>query len=246
MKILKTLFIALVLAAFAPVNAQSVDEIIDNYFENTGGVDAWEELEAIKFTGTANAQGMTIPIELIQTKDGKQRLKIDIQGQEIVQFAFDGETMWTTNFMTMQAEKNDAETTANMKKSSAKSFPSSFHNYKEKGYTAELLGTETMEGTETFKVKLTMDPVMVDGVETPQVVTYYFDTENFVPIATETEVTQGPMKGQMVKDTQSEYEEVDGLYFPFSMTMGGQPITITEIELNPELDDKMFAFPEGE
>jgi len=42
MKILKTLFIALLLVAVAPVSAQTADEIIDNYFETTGGKDNWE------------------------------------------------------------------------------------------------------------------------------------------------------------------------------------------------------------
>ena len=41
MKTAKTLFIALLLIAVAPLTAQTADEIIDNYFENTGGKDAW-------------------------------------------------------------------------------------------------------------------------------------------------------------------------------------------------------------
>ncbi|QNJ98712.1 outer membrane lipoprotein-sorting protein [Constantimarinum furrinae] len=243
MKIFKTLSIVLFLVAFAPVNAQNVDEIIANYFENTGGVDNWNNLESIKFVGSVNAQGMTIPIEMYQTKDGKQLLKINIQGQEMTQFSFDGETMWTTNFMTMQPEKSDAEATENMKKQSG-NFPSPFLNYKEKGYTVELIGKETMEGTETYKVKLTQLPVMADGVETPNITTYYFEAENFVPIATEAEAMVGPMKGQKFTDTMSDYQEVDGLYFPFAMTMGGQPVTITEIVINPEIDEAMFVFPE--
>ena len=51
------------------------------------------------------------------------------------------------------------------------------------------------------------------------------------------------MKGQMSKTTLSDYEEVEGLYFPFSMNMGGQPITIKNIILNPEVTQAMFAFP---
>ena len=43
----------LLLAAFmlivsTSVNAQTVDEIIDNYMENTGGVENWENVEGIK------------------------------------------------------------------------------------------------------------------------------------------------------------------------------------------------------
>ena len=47
----------------------------------------------------------------------------------------------------------------------------------------------------------------------------------------------------------SDYQEVEGLYFPFSMTQGvkdggGQPITMDKIELNPTVDPSAFKFPE--
>ena len=242
MKILKTLTIAFLLTAIAPVSAQTADEIIGKYLENTGGKTAWEKLQGIKMTATASAQGMEIPVEIYQTKDGKQLVKINFQGQDITQIAFDGETMWTTNFMTMQPEKSDAETTENMKKQ-IQDFPTPFINYKEKGFTVELMGKETKEGTETFKVKLTQSPVMVDGIEEPNVSYYYFDTENFVPIVSESEIKQGPMKGQMNVSTMSDYQEVNGLYFPFALTMSGQAIKLKEVVLNPEIDNAMFAFP---
>jgi len=225
------------------VSAQTVDEIIDNYIENTGGLEAWNNLGSAKFVGSASGQGMDIPVVMVQTKDGKQHLTVTFQGQEFVQFAFDGETMWSTNFMTMLPEKNDNETTDLMKKQ-AKDFPTPFLNYKEKGFTVELLGNETMEGIDTFKVQLTQEPLLVDGIEESNVSYYYFDTENFVPIAVETVVRQGPMKGQTAKTTFSDYDEVEGLYFAFSMDMNGQPITFSEIVLNPEIDLNIFTFPE--
>ena len=243
MRTFKTLFIAFLMISTVSVSAQTVDEIIDNFIENTGGLEAWNNLDSAKFMGSATAQGMDIPLTMVQTKDGKQHLTVTLQGQEFVQFAFDGDTMWSTNFMTMLPEKNDNETTDIMKKQ-AKDFPTPFLNYKEKGFTVELLGNETMEGMDTYKVQLTQEPVLVDGKEEPNVSYFYFDTENFVPIAVETIVRQGPMKGQTAKTTFSDYDEVDGLYFAFSMNMNGQPITFSEIVLNPEIDDGMFIFPE--
>ncbi len=123
MKTIKRLIIALLILAVAPITAQSADEIIDNYFENTGGADNWGKLEGQKIEAVANAQGMEIPVEIYSTKDGKQLVKITLQGQEMTQFSFDGETMWTTNFMTMAPEKSDQESTDNMKKQ-MKDFPS--------------------------------------------------------------------------------------------------------------------------
>jgi len=243
MKTIKTLFIALLLVVVSPVSAQTADEIINNYFENTGGLDNWKNLQGMKMIASANSNGMEIPVEMYQLKDGKQLLKINIQGQDMTQYAFDGETMWTTNFMTMQPEKSDAEATENMKKQ-AKDFPSPFLNYKEKGFTVELVGKEIKEGAETFKIKLTQKPIMVDGKEEPNISFHYFDAENFVPIVTESEMREGPMKGQMSISTFSDYQEVGGLYFPFAISMQGQGVTIKAVILNPEVDLALFAFPE--
>ena len=124
-------------------------------------------------------------------------------------------------------------------------FPSPFLNYKEKGYTVEYLGKETKEGTETFKLKLTQKPVMADGKEEPTVSFYYFETENYVPIVVESTINSGPAKGQMSINGFSDYQEVGGLYFPFSISQDGQPIVMKEIVLNPDVDKAFFAFPEG-
>ena len=195
-----------------------------------------------------NQQGMEIPLEILQLSDGRQMTSINFQGKEIKQGVFDGETLWSHNFMTMKAEKSDAEATANFKLNS-NDFPDSFVDYKEKGYTVELLGKETIDGAETFKVKLVKEPVMVDGNQEDDVSFYFFDTENFVPIAIQSEVKSGPGKGAMSEVTMSDYQEVDGLYFPFSMTQGvkgqpGSPLTIESIVLNPEVADDAFAFPD--
>lgn len=228
--------------------AQTVDEILDTYFENIGGLENFKKIEGFRMKAQVSQQGMEIPIEITQLKSGHQMTVISFQGKEIKQGVFDGETLWSTNFMTMQAEKSDDETTANFKLE-ANDFPDAFIDYKEKGYTVELLGNETIDGAETFKIKLTKEPVTVDGNEEKNEVFYFFDTENFVPIALQTEVKSGPGKGMTQEITMSDYQEVDGLYFPFSMTQGvkGQPsapLTILSIELNPEVDLSVFAFPE--
>ena len=243
MKTLKYLFVALTLLAVAPMTAQTADEILSNYFKITGGETAWNALQGAKMIGSINAEGMEIPIELYYTKDGKQLVKINLQGQEMTMSSFDGETMWTTNRMTMLPEKSDTETTENMKTNN-QDFPSPFLNYKEKGYTVEYLGKEIKEGEEAFKLKLTQKPVMIDGKEEPKVSFHYFG-EDGVPIIVETTINMGPAKGQMSTSGYSDYQEVGGLLFPFSISQGGQPIIMKEIVLNPDVDKAFFAFPEG-
>lgn len=249
MRKFQLLFAAFAAITFSSASAQdvTVDEIIDGYFENTGGVDAWKSLKGMKMMAKVNQGGMEIPLEIVQMADGRSYTKITFQGMELKQGVFDGETMWSTNFQSMKAEKADTETTENAKLD-LNDFPDSFLDYKEKGYTAELMGTETIDGAETYKVKLTKEPRTIDGKEVEDVSFYYFDTESFVPLAVDREIKQGPQSGAIGRSTMSDYQEVDGLYFPFSLTQGvkdgpSQPLMIESIVVNPEVDDAAFAFP---
>jgi outer membrane lipoprotein-sorting protein len=246
------LLTAVVLGFFAlTANAQTADEIIANYFENTGGIEKWKTIEGIKMSAKVNQGGMEIPLEIIQLKDGRQATIINLQGRVIKQGVFDGTDLWSDNFMTQKAEKSDAETTENFKLSMG-DFPDVFLTYKEKGYKIELAGKETIEGTETFKLKLTKKPIKVDGQLTDDITFYYFDAENFVPLVVEAEVKSGPGKGQVSQVKYSDYQEIsNGVLMPFSLAQGAkggqsQLLVVTAIEVNPVVDAATFKYPEGQ
>ena len=248
MKTLKISLAALLISFLSPLQAQTADDILANYFENVGGLEKMMSIKGVKMTAKVSQGGMEIPLEILQLNDGRQMTIINFQGKEIKQGVFDGNTLWSHNFMTMKAEKSDAEATANFKLNS-NDFPDSFINYKEKGYTVELMGKETIDGAETYKIKLVKEPIMVDGKQEEDVSFYFFDSENYVPIAVQSEVRSGPGKGMTSEVTMSDYQEVDGIYFPFSMTQGvkgqpGSPLTIESIVLNPTVEDGAFAFPD--
>jgi len=244
MNTLKAILVALILAITTSFQAQTADEIITNYFENVGGQENWAKVESFTMKGVMKMQGMEIPFEQTMTKDGKQATVIELQGTKMTWAAYDGKNSWTRNQMTMEAEKSDNETTENMK-NQVKEFPSPFLNYKEKGFTVELIGKETVDGTETFKIKVTKDPIVLNGQSQPNISHYYFDTENFVPIVIEEEIKDGPMKGKTIKMAISDYQEVEGLYFPFSQSSEFQTLNFEEIVLNPTIDSTLFNFPEG-
>ena len=228
------------------INAQTVDEIIQNYIENSGGIENWEKVKSVKMNMTISQMGMEIPIE--QYLSSRRRYsKISIQGQEIKQSVFDGKILWSTNFMSMKAEKSDEENLKIVKDVLAE-FPDHFLNYKKNGFNAELVGTEVVDGSDAFKVKLTKKPILVDGQELPNISIYYFDSESFFPIMIHEEYMSGPAKGMIMEARMGEYKDVEGLYMPFSMSQGvkdqpGQPIDIISIELNVEADDSEFKFP---
>lgn len=248
MKKFKLLLVAIIVGCGLQMNAQTSADVISKYFENTGGIENWKKLQGIKMSAIINQQGMEIPLEIIQLKGGNQMTIINFQGKQIYQGVFDGTTLWNTNFMTQKAEKSDKEATDNMMLEK-NDFPDPFLNYKEKGYTVELLGEEAIDGTQTFKIKLVKEPITVDGKKEDNITYYFFDKDNFVPIAVQSEIKSGPYKGQIGESKFSDYQEVEGIFFPFSMSQGfkgqpGQAITMSKIEINPKVDPKAFKFPE--
>jgi outer membrane lipoprotein-sorting protein len=239
MKTIKLLLVALVVTAFTQVQAQTATEIVENYLEAIGGKENLAKVKSLKMIGKINAQGLVIPIVAVTTTDGSAYVQFDFQGQKMKQLVSNGTKTWSMNMMAQKMEEMPSDMSKMMIKE-FKDFPNAFINYKEKGYKIELLGKEPQEGTECFKVKLTKDTMMIDGEEVPNIAFYYFDTESFVPIVVETEVPTGPAKGQMVTVPLSDYQEVDGIYFPFSTAMQGMPMTYTEIVVNPEIDATAF------
>jgi hypothetical protein len=135
----------------------------------------------------------------------------------------------------------DEEETKSMSK---QKFQDEFIDYKEKGSKIELVGTEEVDGTETYKVKM----VKKDG----DVVFYFFDTENYVPIMTRSLMESGPMKGQSIETFMSDYQEVDGLMVAFTteQKMGGNPVfsmTAEDVIFNDvDIEANNFAFPSEE
>lgn len=230
-------------------SAQNVDDIIDKYVTTIGGKDKWTKLTGMRMKATVQVQGMTLPLDIINLSDGRSYTSFELQGKVIQQDVFDGTVLWGVNFMTMKPEKMDAEATENRKRD-AKDFPSDIMDYKSRGYSAELVGKETAEGVSCFKIKLTKKAQLVDGKEEDNIVYYYIDTENYVPIMTEATIKSGEAKGQVAQTVFSDYQEVNGIYFPFSITSrlkdgAGQTVTFTSIELNPKVEDSLFKFPEN-
>jgi len=252
MKIFKLLVVLLlttvaVRAQKVATKPQTVDNILAKYYENSGGKARWDSLKSVRMTGQVSVQGMEIPVTIIQTAAGQQKVSIKFQGQEITQVAFDGEKGWNTDFMTQKAEKMSAEANANTKQQ-VLDFPDAFHNYREKGYLAQLEENEMIEGKEALKVKLIKKPVKLDGQEQENVVYYFFDPENYLPIAMRNTSLSGQTKGASVETLLDDYRQVQGLLFPFSskISYNGQPgeaIQIENIETNVTINPLLFAFP---
>ena len=149
---LKFLMVPFLFMCLVTTHAQTADEIIAKYFENTGGIAKWRTVEGVKISAKISQGAMEIPLIIIQLKDGRQSTSVSFQGIEIRQNVFDGTVLWSTNLTTMKLEKSDAETTETFK-SGQTDFPDPFLDYKSKGHKIELMGKETIDGAETYKIK---------------------------------------------------------------------------------------------
>lgn len=248
MKVLKIIILGIALCLTSTVKAQNAEEIITNYIENIGGQEAWSKISSMTVNGIGRQGGVDYPFVATFMKDGRTHIDVNIQGASFIVEAFDGETSWAMNFQTQQAEASDTETSINYKNDSKDNVPNAFFNYKAKGYSAELLGTEAFEGTECYKIKLTKTPVLVDGKEEENIDIYYFDTENNVPIAMETIVKSGQAKGATAQSLFSDYQEVDGLYVAFSQIdkfngQVGLTMTYKSVAFNAKVEDSIFNIP---
>jgi hypothetical protein len=235
--------------SFFIASSQQIDEIIDSYLEQIGGVEAIQEVEGIKIYASTNQQGLEIPIEIVQSKN-RSSLKLTLQGQELKEGVFDGEVLWSVSFPDLKPTKSDEEDVINFK-NELKEFPDTFVTYRDLGYTIELEGTEDFEGTEVNILKITKTPILIDGEEFPNIDYYLFDMDNIL-LAVRSEVLEGPAKGFIEEQRFSDYQEVEGIYYPFSITFGikdqpgGQTFIVEKMEINPELDESEFKFPEEE
>ena len=254
--VLKPIFIVkpvlsllIAILCFTPIcKGQSVDEIIKNAIEKTGGAAKWTNLKGFKIIAKFDQGGVEFPLEIVQLGDGRQYTKLTFQGNEIKQGVFDGMKLWSTNFQTMEPKMSDAETTQNVKLDS-NDFPDGLLNYRSKGYKAELEGKTTIDGSEAFKVKLVKEPMTINGKTYDDITYYYFDVNTNLPIAREFEMKHGPIQGSTMVISLGDYQEVQGLLFPFSMSQGvkdapPQPLKVESIEINPRIDDMEFTYPE--
>ena len=234
----RMLLFAFFLLSVMAVQAQTADEIIAKSFETLGGADKWKELKTTKSEAKMAMMGFEFAGTMYNAHPNKMRVEADVMGQKIIQ-SYDGSTAWWINPLQIgpdaQVMPDDmAESVKNQE------FQSPLLDYTSKGHKVNLEGKETIEGTSCFKIKLTKK----DGTEE----THFFDAENYVPVMIRTAIKSGPAAGQFSETYMSDYQEVNGLMFPFFLETkvageSAQKITLSKVVLNEEIKEEMFLFP---
>ena len=200
-------------------------------------------IQSLKMTGKMVVGGgqMEAPMTMQIKRPGLMRMDMNVQGMSFVQ-AFDGTTAWMINPFQGGADpqKRDAEESADAKEDA--DMDGVLVDYKSKGHSIELMGKEDVEGTATYKLKVTKKSGKVDY--------HYLDANSYLPVKT---LTRRKQMGQEfeIEAFPSNFKAVEGVLMPHAVEqkMGGRTMvqmTVEKIEPNVAVDEAIFKFPEKE
>jgi len=231
---------ACVAASAAHASAQTADEIVEKFIKTVGGMEKIQAVKSLRRVGKYTGGG-GFEAQLVEEnrRPNLVRQEFIIQGMTGVT-AYDGKTGWKIEPWN---GKKDAEALSEEEMKGIiedSDLDGPLVNYKQKGVKVEYVGTDEVEGTDAYKLKVTL----ANG----DVRFYYMDTDYYVPIKIDTK--------RMIRGAEREYEtvlgdykEVGGWYLPFSIESGvkGSPfrskVTYEKIDANVALDDSRFARP---
>ena len=236
---MKKIFAILICLVSISAFSQSVDEIIQKYAANMGGLDAFNKISSAKLSGTLTSQGNEFPLTTQLINGKAMRTDVDIMGQTVSNCYFNGKG-WKIN--PLAGVTSPTEITGNelydFKIQS--SMASQLMDYKARGHQVEKLGDETTDGIKAFKIKLT-------SKDDSKVTTYYISTADYKLIKS---ITSRQIQGQDmdVETYYSDLKDIGGVKFFMardSKIEGEvfQSIKFEKIELNVAIDEKIFAMP---
>lgn len=234
------LLAATLLSLGISASAQTAEEIVAKYIKTVGGAEKIQAVKTLRKMGIFNGGGgFEAPILEENKRANMVRQEFSLQGLTAVN-AYDGKTGWKIE--PWQGKKDpeplgEEETKQILEDSD---FDGPLVNYQQKGNKIEFVGMEPVEGTDAFKLKVTL--------ASGDVRYYFMDTDYYVPIKIETK--------RMIRGAEREYEtslgdykEVNGWYMPFSVESNVKgnsnraKVTYQKIEANVPMDDARFRMP---
>ncbi|MDY8135050.1 pitrilysin family protein [Aquimarina sp. 2201CG5-10] len=201
------------------VTAQSV---LDNYFKAVGGKDKLQGVKSTFITADASFNGATLNMIVKTTSKNQTLSNVLFGGNSVNKNVFDG----TTGYVMAQGQKIDyTEQQIKDAKKEAIPFPEL------KNTSASLEGIEPYDNGKAYKVKMNDKR------------TTFFDSETGLKTKDIIVQEQG---GQKISTSiiYSNYKEVNGIKFPFTMSISAGPqnfdFNVSEIKINEGVTDEDF------
>ena len=113
--------------------------------------------------------GMELPMDMKMKRPNKFRMEMEMQGQKIIQ-TFDGAKGWVVAPW-ISAEPQELSGLNWSRAMQQANIDSELFNYKEKGFTATLLGKVNLDGSPAFNIKFTGEDGSAKNI--------YIDAESF-------------------------------------------------------------------
>lgn len=219
--------------------ALSVDDLVAKNVQAMGGMEKLKSHNTMRITAKMTMdQGIEAPVTITEKRPNDIRLEFSLQGLTAVQ-AYNGTTGW--QIMPFEGKK-DAEPMGEDDLKDIKEqadFDGPLVDYKQKGNKVEYIGKEPVEGSDAYKLKLTLADGTVKNV--------YLDADTYLEVKEESKRT---IRGTEVdtETTLGDYKDEDGIMMPHSMQEGAkghppQTITVQKVEWNIPVDDSAFAMP---
>jgi hypothetical protein len=225
----KSTFVFLFSLSILSISAQSkLEKIIDKTIATQGGREKLGSIRTIKMTGFGEQGGVKYPINYYGVHKKASR----------VEFSFNGLTGFNVvtndsgfNFSPFSGMAEAEKMTAEDVKLSQNDLDleGSLVNYEKKGFTAELLDNEDIDGVDAFQIKLTISDY--------KTVFYFIDPDTYYIIRV---MVKGISNGQDFKSISNSYnfkKTADGLLMAHTI----DNITYDKIEINMPLDEKLFT-----
>lgn len=239
---IRALLLGMALAGTVPaaLGAETLDSLIARHVAARGGVERLEAVESLRMSGRAIAgPGREALVTREVQIPGRIRTEFSLQGVTAV-YACDGSSCWYVAPLSgvFEAEPMSAPDTSLAIEQADILGP--LFDWRVKGHTVELVGTETIDGREAFKLEVTLRG---GGVRTD-----YLDAESALLVRRESTRTVGDRTIEL-ETTFGDFRSVDGVVFPHSIRSRDKlgtdvlEIVVEEAELNVPLDDARFEFP---
>lgn len=219
--------------------AETVDELVARNVAARGGAQAWRAVSSLRLTGRMDVgQGMLVPYVLEQKRPRRMRLEIVFEGQTAVQCT-DGERGWKLTPFRGRGEVEPLSDEELREAAGPADLDGLLFDYALKGTRVELLGRETVQGRDAFKLQVELSGGAVRRV--------YLDAESALEIKVEATKVVGT-RDHKVETFYHDWQPVEGLLMPHryeTVMEGAEPhlLLVESVRVNPPLDDSRFVKP---
>jgi outer membrane lipoprotein-sorting protein len=217
---------------------QTVDEILEQHFAVIGQ-------EKLLNTNTFMTKGkiMQMQFEIPFTSYHKRPMmfksEAEFQGMKM-ESAYDGQVGWYLNPMMGSTDPVPMTEEQTEQLKTQADYDGMFYNYKEKGYTVEFTGEETVDDIQTYVLKLTK--------KNGDVIKYYIDAENYVLLKSKNKIKIQGVETE-TETIYSNYKDVNGMLIAHSIEtiVNGQTMMhmiFEEFTFGADIPDSVFKMPE--